>query len=143
MRSISSDRSNQDLLKLLTSAKAGHVTFCGRGVEFLANLLDAAVVAHLLNGLSPSQLHHLAELFEGEPILGRPSVNHRHLVAEFVLLFSCGKMACASSSSSLVQPVNSTQLSDAYLIDSNSWPVTAVSCRRERKTLEIETVIFL
>ena len=56
-------------------------TFRGWGVEFFAQLLDSAVMTQLFYGLSASQLHHLSELFQRYPILGRSSVHHRHLDA--------------------------------------------------------------
>lgn len=63
--------------------KTRWLTFRRWGVEFFAQLLDSAIMTQLFYGLSSPQLHHLSELFKRNPILGRPSVHHRHLEAGF------------------------------------------------------------
>ena len=54
------------------------LTFAGRSVELLADLLDAAVAVDLVDTLAAPELHELAELLEGEPVLGRAAVDGRH-----------------------------------------------------------------
>ena len=66
---------------LKTSHRRGtgwRLTFAGRGVELLADLLYASVAVDLGDTLAAPELHELSELLEGKPVLGRSAVDGRH-----------------------------------------------------------------
>lgn len=48
-------------------------------VQLLADLLHAAILTDLGDSLRPAMLHELAQLLQADAILGRTTVNCRHL----------------------------------------------------------------